>query len=102
MQLATTGNANRKIPEMVMWALIEAMERGQIKVGAELTSERDLAEMLGVGRGSLRECLGIMEFLGVIENRGYRKVVLRDADYIRRAISLVQVCNQNDIQDDCE
>ncbi len=100
MQLATTGNANRKIPEMVMWALIEAMERGQIKVGAELTSERDLAEMLGVGRGSLRECLGIMEFLGVIENRGYRKVVLRDADYIRRAISLVQVCNQNDIQDD--
>lgn len=100
MQLAKKGAADQKVPEKVLWALIEAMESGQIKVGEELTSERDLAEMLGVGRGSLRECLGIMEFLGAIENRGYRKVVVRDADYIRRAISLVRVSNQNGIQDD--
>lgn len=100
MQLAKQGNDDRKVPEKVMWALIDAIEKGQIKVGEELTSERDLAEMLGVGRGSLRECLGIMEFLGAIENRGYRKVVVRDADYIRRTISLIQVSSQAGIQDD--
>ena len=100
MQLAKKGNGDQKIPEKVMWALIDAIESGQIKVGEELTSERELAETLGVGRGSLRECLGILEFLGAIENRGYRKVVVRDADYIRRIISLVRVSDQEGIQDD--
>lgn len=100
MQLAKNGGGDQKLPERVMWALIDAMEKGQIKVGEELTSERDLAEMLGVGRGSLRECLGIMEFLGAIENRGYRKVVVRDADYVRRAISLLRISGQEGIQDD--
>ena len=100
MQLAKKGNGDQKIPEKVMWALIDAIESGQIKVGEELTSERELAETLGVGRGSLRECLGILEFLGAIENRGYRKVVVRDADYIRRIISLVRVSDQEGVQDD--
>jgi len=72
-----------KIPELVMQTLISAIERGDVHVGEELPSERDLAEMLGVGRGSLRECLAILEFLGAIENRGNRKVVIRDADYIQ-------------------
>lgn len=62
--------------------------------------ERELAETLGVGRGSLRECLAILEFLGVIESRGNRKVVVRDADYIQKAISFVRVSNQPDIQKD--
>ena len=97
MQLAKKGSGDQKIPEKVMWALIDAIESGQIKVGEEMISERDLAETLGVGRGSLRECLGILEFLGAIENRGYRKAVVRDADYIRRIISLVRVSDQEGI-----
>ena len=100
MQLAKKGSGEQKIPEKVMWALIDAIESGQIKVGEEMPSERDLAETLGVGRGSLRECLGVLEFLGAIENRGYRKVVVRDADYIQRIISLVRVSDQEGIQDD--
>ena len=55
MQLAKKGSGEQKIPEKVMWALIDAIESGQIKVGEEMISERDLAETLGVGRGSLRE-----------------------------------------------
>lgn len=89
-----------KIPELVMQALITAIEKGQIQVGAGLPSERDLAETLGVGRGSLRECLAILEFLGAIATRGNRKVVVRDADYIRKAISFVRVSNQMDTQKD--
>ena len=59
-----------------------------------------MAEQLGVGRGSLRECLAILEFLGAIEINGNRKKVARNADYIRRAISFVRVSNQWDSQED--
>ena len=41
-----------------------------------------------------------MEFLGAIGNRGNRKVVTRDADYIQKAMSFVQVSNKTDIQED--
>lgn len=64
MQLEKIRFVSPKIPELVMQALISAIESGQIQVGEELPSERDLAEHLGVGRGSLRECLAILEFFG--------------------------------------
>ena len=100
MQLEKIQHTLPKIPELVMQTLITAIDRGDVKVGQELPSERDLAEMLGVGRGSLRECLAILEFLGAIENRGNRKVVIRDADYIQRSISFVRVSNKPNIQED--
>lgn len=54
MQLEKIQIASPKLPELVMQALISAIDNGQIRVGEELPSERDLAETLGVGRGSLR------------------------------------------------
>ncbi len=89
-----------KVPELVMQSLISALERGTIQVGDELPSERDLAEKLGIGRGSLRECLAVLEFLGAIESRGNRKAVIRDADFIRNSISFVRVSNRDDIQEE--
>ena len=100
MPLDKIQHAPPKIPELVMWALIDAIENGTIRVGTELPSERDLAVQLGVGRGSLRECLSILEFLGAIETNGNRKKVARDADYIRRSISFVRVSNQLDSLED--
>ena len=100
VHLERIQNNTPKLPELVMQSLISAIESGQIQVGQDLPSERDLAEKLGVGRGSLRECLAILEFLGAIENRGYRKAVVREADYIRKAISFIQISVQPDTQDD--
>ena len=94
MQLQKIQYDAPKIPELVMQALIEAIESGHIRVGEDLPSERDLAETLGVGRGSLRECLAILEFLGAIQIRSNRKVVVRDADYIQKAISFVRISLQ--------
>lgn len=68
MQLDKIQNTSPKIPELIMQSLIGAIEAGHIHVGEELPSERELAESLGVGRGSLRECLAILEFLGAIES----------------------------------
>ena len=84
MQLDKIQNTSPKIPELIMQSLIGAIEAGHIHVGEELPSERELAESLGVGRGSLRECLAILEFLGAIESRGNRKVLLRNADFIQK------------------
>ena len=100
MQLQKIQYDAPKIPELVMQALIEAIESGHIRVGEELPSERDLAETLGVGRGSLRECLAILEFLGAIQIRSNRKVVVRDADYIQKAISFGRISNKMDTQAD--
>jgi len=88
-------NMNPKIPELIMQSLIKEIEAGEITVGAELPSERDLAEALGVGRGSLRECLAILEFMGAIESHGYRKVLMRDADYILKVTSWIETANDN-------
>jgi len=100
MQLQKIQNNAPKLPALVMQSLINAIEIGQIQVGKELPSERELAEKLGVGRGSLRECLAILEFLGAIENQGYRKAVVREADYIRKALCFIQISVKSDTQDD--
>lgn len=100
MHLQKIQQSNPKLPQLVSQTLIDAIETGQIQVGQELPSERDLAETLGVGRGSLRECLAILEFLGAIEKRGYRKIVIRNADYIRKVMSFIQVSVQADTQDE--
>lgn len=100
MSLEKIQYSSPKIPELVMESIINAIENGHIKVGSDLPSERDLAERLGVGRGSLRECLAILEFLGALESNGNRKRVTRDADYIRKAKSFVHVSNQIETLDD--
>lgn len=96
MPLEKIQYVSTKIPELIMESLISAIESGYIRVGCELPSERDLAERLGVGRGSLRECLAILEFMGAIESKGNRKVLLRNADYIRKVRSWIESANQID------
>lgn len=91
MELERIQNTAPKIPELVMQALLNAMENGKIKVEEELPPERDLAASLGVGRGSLRECLAILEYLNVIETRGNRKIVIKDSSYFRKAVSFVKL-----------
>lgn len=90
MALEKIQNTNPKIPELIMQAIVKEIGSGEIVVGEELPSERDLAMALGVGRGSLRECLAILEFMGAIESRGYRKVLIRDADYIEKVTSWIE------------
>ena len=97
--LARIQNVSPKIPELIMQSLTGAIDSGYIKVGEELPSERDLAESLGVGRGSLRECLAILEFMGAIESRGNRKVLLRDADYVRKVTSWIESASELNTQE---
>lgn len=91
MSLEKIQHQAPKVPELVMKSLLKAIDAGTIRLGEDLLPERELSIALGVGRGSLRECLAILEFLGVIQSRGNRKVVVKTADYIQKAISFLRL-----------
>ena len=100
MQFEKIQNNGPKVPELVMDSLLKAMEAGTIRVGEELPPERDLAEALGISRNSLRECLSIMNFMGIVENRGNRKILVKNADRFRKARSLIELSYSQDTFED--
>lgn len=100
MQFEKIQNNGPKVPELVMDSLLKAMEAGTIRVGEELPPERDLAEALGISRNSLRECLAIMSFMGIVENRGNRKILVKNADRFRKARSLIDLSYSRDTFED--
>ena len=100
MQFEKIQNNGPKVPELVMDSLLKAMEAGTIRVGEELLPERDLAEALGISRNSLRECLAIMSFMGIVENRGNRKILVKNADRFRKARSLIDLSYSQDTFED--
>ena len=100
MQFEKIQNNGPKVPELVMDSLLKAMEAGTIWVGEELPPERDLAEALGISRNSLRECLVILSFMGIVENRGNRKILVKYADRFRKARSLIDLSYSQDTFED--
>ncbi len=88
------------IPELVLDSLLRAIESGRLQIGSELPPERDLAEALGISRNSLRECLAILNFMGIVENRGNRKILIKNADYFRKARSLLELSYSTDTFED--
>lgn len=93
-------NTSPTVPELVLDSLLAAIESGRIRIGEELPPERDLAEALGISRNSLRECLSILSFMGIVENRGNRKVLVKNADYYRKARSLLELSYSPNTFDD--
>lgn len=60
-------------PEMVVQQILEKIEAGELVPGGQLPSQRELAQLLGVGRSSVREAtnaLTVMGYLEVIQGRG--------------------------------
>lgn len=60
---------NTKVYEQVMDQIKEMIEKGILKKGDRLPSERDLVEQLQVSRASIREALRALEVIGLIECR---------------------------------
>lgn len=59
----------RAISEHVTQRLLNLIQAGVLKPGQKLPTERELAEMLGVGRPTLREALRALALLGIIVKR---------------------------------
>ncbi|MGI6096800.1 MAG: FadR/GntR family transcriptional regulator [Dethiobacteria bacterium] len=56
----------------------EQIGSGKYKPGSRLPSERDLAEMLQVGRSSVREAMTVLESIGLLEIRPGEGTFVRD------------------------
>lgn len=60
---------NTKIYEKVMEAIKDLVNKGNLKRGDKLPSERELSEQFNVSRTSVREGLRVLEMFGLIEAR---------------------------------
>jgi GntR family transcriptional regulator, transcriptional repressor for pyruvate dehydrogenase complex len=56
-------------PEAVRDQILELIQGGELEVGAKLPSEQELARSFGVSRPVVREGLGWLRSIGVIESR---------------------------------
>lgn len=53
----------------VVEEVLHAISTGSLKVGDKLPSEQEIAELTGVSRPSVREALGVLRFVGVLDTK---------------------------------
>jgi DNA-binding FadR family transcriptional regulator len=75
----------RSVPDEVFEQIVNDVVRGELAAGASLPSERQLAEVLGVSRPTVREALQRLAHAGVLEVRQGGATTVRD---IRRHAGL--------------
>jgi GntR family transcriptional repressor for pyruvate dehydrogenase complex len=71
-------------PQLVMQQILQSIESGQFQPGDKLPTEKQMIEMFGVGRSTIREAtstLSMMGYLQSIQGKGY--FVREDLDPIR-------------------
>ena len=71
-ELASSSQAQGRTPkvgEKAAKRLADHILENEIAVGTVLPPEKDLAEMLGIGRGTMREALRILEIFGLLDIR---------------------------------
>lgn len=84
-----------KIPETIVQQIKALIKEGKLKVGEQLPPERTLAELMGVGRSSLREALNILVTLGFVEVRKRKGIFVRNA----QAANLVNTLRKIPVED---
>ncbi|PRR80069.1 HTH-type transcriptional regulator LutR [Clostridium liquoris] len=60
---------NTKVYEQVIYQIKDMINKGVLKKGDKLPSERDMVESLQVSRTSIREALRSLEIIGLIESK---------------------------------
>lgn len=76
----------------------EMISSGQIAPGSRFPSERNLSELTGTSRNTVREALHYYETLGIVEKRvGSGSYLVEDADTLYRAINSRQLLERYSI-----
>ncbi|MGW8530694.1 MULTISPECIES: FadR/GntR family transcriptional regulator [Nocardiopsidaceae] len=81
--------------------LIDYLTSGQVEPGERIPSERQLAEMLGVNRPTVREAIKSLGFLGLLEIRQSSGTYFRgtDSDVLYRLFELGLVLGERGARD---
>lgn len=69
-----------KVSEKIVEQLCALIQEGRLTPGNKLPSERQLIDMLGVGRSSLREALNKLETLGYVEIKKRKGIFVKSID----------------------
>ncbi len=78
-QLPIEHIRRKTLAEQIIGQIKELIEAGYVSPGERLPSERELAQMFGVSRPSIREALRALSLLGIIENRPGSGTYLSDS-----------------------
>ncbi len=71
-----------KVSDKIVNQFIDLITEGQLVPGEKLPGERQLTELFGVGRSSLREALSTLETLGFIEIKKRQGNYVRNVDKV--------------------
>ncbi len=64
-------------PEMVVAQILNKLKKGDLKPGGQLPSQRELAQLLGVGRSSVREAVNALTVMGYLDVRQGKGTFIR-------------------------
>jgi len=69
-----------KVSDKIVEQLEELIKSGKVLPGNKLPSERQLIDMLGVGRSSLREAISRLEMMGYVEIRKRKGIYVKSME----------------------
>lgn len=84
-----------KVSEEIVQQIKSLIKDGKLEPGEKLPSERVLAELLGVGRSSLREAMNILETLGFLEIKKRKGTFVRSVSSPILADPLMQILEED-------
>lgn len=90
----------RSATERTIDGIVELIGAGRLMPSSRLPPESDLASMMGVSRGSLREAVRVLAYLGIVDVRvgdGTYVTDLDGANLLRGLGLLGQVANENTV-----
>ncbi len=79
-EINLSENAADERYELILNKLIQYLYSGSMKKGRKLPSENQMAKILGVSRGSIREVYRALNFFGLLESRRGEGTFLRNSN----------------------
>jgi len=64
-------------PEMAVEQILDKLKKGDLKPGGQLPAQRELAQLLGVGRSSVREAVNALTVMGYLDVRQGKGTFIR-------------------------
>jgi GntR family transcriptional repressor for pyruvate dehydrogenase complex len=65
-------------PEMVVEQILKKLKDGELQPGSQLPSQREMAQLFGVGRSSVREATNALAVMGYLEVQQGKGTFIRD------------------------
>ncbi|MEE9517675.1 MAG: GntR family transcriptional regulator, partial [Candidatus Adiutricales bacterium] len=69
----------RSTPEIIINEIVQHVKSGELKPGDKLPTERDMSQMFGVGRSSIREAIKGLVLSGYLESSQGKGTFIRKA-----------------------